>query len=59
MKRDGTARVEVAPVEVPQRDGGTRPGAGAAGGRDSADPGNRGADGGGGTGSRPGEGRRR
>ena len=29
MKRDGTARVEVAPVEVPQRDGGTRPGAGA------------------------------
>ena len=32
MKRDGTARVEIAPVEVPQRDGGTRPGAGAAGG---------------------------
>ena len=34
MKRDGTARVEIAPVEVPQRDGGTRPGAGAAGGGD-------------------------
>jgi len=31
MKRDGTARVEIAPVEVPQRDGGTRPGAGADG----------------------------
>ncbi len=29
MKRDGTARVEIAPIEVPQRDGGTRPGAGA------------------------------
>jgi rare lipoprotein A len=44
MKRDGTARVEVAPIEVPQREGGTRPGAGAGG-----------AEGGGG----PGEGRRR
>ena len=32
MKRDGTARVEIAPIEVPQRDGGTRPGAGAEGG---------------------------
>src|ERR671916_1854197 len=30
MKRDGTARVEIAPIQVPQRDGGTRPGAGAA-----------------------------
>jgi rare lipoprotein A len=30
MRRDGTARVEVAPIEVPQRDGGTRPGAGSA-----------------------------
>ena len=30
MKRDGTAKVEIAPIEVPQRDGGTRPGAGAA-----------------------------
>jgi rare lipoprotein A len=29
MTRDGTAPVEIAPVEVPQRDGGTRPGAGA------------------------------
>ena len=52
MKRDGTARVEIAPVEVPQRDGSTRPGAGAAaasggdGGRSST----RGA-GGGGSGS--------
>jgi len=32
MKRDGTARVEIAPIEVPQRKGGTRPGAGAEGG---------------------------
>ncbi len=32
MKRDGTARVEIAPIEVPQREGGTRPGAGAEGG---------------------------
>ena len=30
MTRQGTARVEVAPIEVPQRDGSTRPGAGAA-----------------------------
>jgi rare lipoprotein A len=29
MVREGTAPVEVAPVEVPQRDGSTRPGAGA------------------------------
>jgi rare lipoprotein A len=29
MTRQGTARVEVAPIEVPQRDGSTRPGAGA------------------------------
>ena len=30
MLEDGTARVEITPVEVPQRDGTTRPGAGAA-----------------------------
>jgi rare lipoprotein A len=30
MKQDGTARVEIAPIEVPQRDGSRRPGAGAA-----------------------------
>jgi rare lipoprotein A len=29
MTRDGTARVEIAPIEVPQRDSSTRPGAGA------------------------------
>jgi rare lipoprotein A len=54
MKRDGTARVEIAPIEVPQRDGGTRPGAGAGGGDAAARPDARGADGGG-----PGEGRGR
>ena len=47
MKRDGTARVEIAPIEVPQREGGTRPGAGAAraGGDGRSDA--RGAEGGG------------
>jgi rare lipoprotein A len=29
MVREGTAPVEIAPVEVPQRDGSTRPGTGA------------------------------
>lgn len=53
MKRDGTARVEIAPIEVPQRDGGTRPGAGVGGG-DAARPDAQRADGGG-----PGEGRGR
>ena len=51
MKRDGTARVEIAPVEVPQRDGSTRPGAGAAGGpsddSNGGRPGARATDGGG------------
>ena len=32
MRRNGTARVEVAPIDVPQRDGSRRPGAGATGG---------------------------
>jgi rare lipoprotein A len=32
MTRDGTSRVEVAPVEVPQRDGSRRPGAGSGSG---------------------------
>jgi hypothetical protein len=53
MKRDGTARVEIAPIEVPQREGGTRSGAGADG-RDATRPNARGVDGGG-----PGEGRGR
>ena len=57
MKRDGTARVEIAPIEVPQREGGTRPGAGAAGaGAGDGRSGTRGAEGGG---SRPDEGRPR
>jgi len=30
MRRDGTARVEIAPIEVPQRDGSTRAGVGVA-----------------------------
>jgi len=48
MKRDGTARVEVAPIEVPQRDGGTRPGAGAtASGGDGGRSAGQGAGGGG------------
>jgi rare lipoprotein A len=43
MTRDGTARVEVAPVEVPQRDGARQAGAGAGPGRggDSAAQGSR------------------
>ncbi|HEY8612457.1 MAG TPA: septal ring lytic transglycosylase RlpA family protein, partial [Roseomonas sp.] len=36
MTRDGTAPVEIVPVEVPQRDGSTQPGAGTAAGRDRA-----------------------
>lgn len=31
MTQQGTARVEVAPIEVPQRDGSTRPGVGETG----------------------------
>jgi rare lipoprotein A len=48
MKRDGTAGVEIAPIEVPQRDGSTRAGAGAAGaGGGDGRSGARGAEGGG------------
>jgi rare lipoprotein A len=48
MRHDGTARVEIAPIEVPQRDGSTRPGAGAmASGSDGGRPTSRAAGGGG------------
>ena len=36
MTQEGTAPVEIAPVEVPQRDGRTQPGAGAGAGRNNS-----------------------